>query len=155
MAFLFCCVQIQSVFEFELFDRAISLRLFWGFGISSEWTCLKSVILLFHYIVDDDDIQRWLHTILPFLDTSSERGVDVPRQHWALKFLVLNFMASQVREDLQTFFQSEKNPMKRWKRLCALVQHQRVSEQLLLKWFEWFHSELDVPYSEKCIPHCG
>ncbi|XP_062397921.1 DNA primase small subunit [Sardina pilchardus] len=59
---------------------------------------------------------------------------------------VLALVPDDVREDLQTVFQSEKNPQKRWNKLCGLVQHQRVSSK---KGCQYIDKEIMLQY---CYP---
>ncbi|XP_028848640.1 DNA primase small subunit isoform X1 [Denticeps clupeoides] len=59
---------------------------------------------------------------------------------------VLNLVPEDVREDLQSFFQSEKNPVKRWKKISGLVQQQRVTSR---KGCQYIDKEIMLQY---CYP---
>ncbi|KAA0706907.1 DNA primase small subunit [Triplophysa tibetana] len=51
-----------------------------------------------------------------------------------------------VRKELVDFYQGEKNPMKRWDRLCAMVEHKKSSSK---KGGQYFDKEIMLQY---CYP---
>lgn len=36
-------------------------------------------------------------------------------------------LTAHIKKDLTVYYQEEKNPMKRWDRLCTLVEHKKVN----------------------------
>ncbi|XP_051947021.1 DNA primase small subunit-like [Xyrauchen texanus] len=59
---------------------------------------------------------------------------------------VLSLLPEDIRKELITFYQNEKNPMKRWDRLCALVEHKKSSSK---KGGQYFNKEIMLQY---CYP---
>lgn len=59
---------------------------------------------------------------------------------------VLALVPDDVKEDLRTHFQSEKNPQKRWNKLSGLVQHSRVTSK---KGCQYIDKEIMLQY---CYP---
>ncbi|XP_055045455.2 DNA primase small subunit [Misgurnus anguillicaudatus] len=59
---------------------------------------------------------------------------------------VLSLLPDDIRKELMDFYQSEKNPMKRWDRLCALVEHRKSSSK---KGGQYFDKEIMLQY---CYP---
>lgn len=59
---------------------------------------------------------------------------------------VLGLLPEEIRKDLIDFYQGEKNPMKRWDRLCALVEHKKSSSK---KGGQYFDKEIMLQY---CYP---
>ncbi|XP_056588232.1 DNA primase small subunit [Triplophysa dalaica] len=59
---------------------------------------------------------------------------------------VLGLLPEDIRKELVDFYQIEKNPMKRWDRLCALVEHRKSSSK---KGGQYFDKEIMLQY---CYP---
>lgn len=59
---------------------------------------------------------------------------------------VLALLPEDIRKDLTTFYQKEKNPMERWDRLCTLVEHKKSGSK---KGGQYFDKEIMLQY---CYP---
>ncbi|XP_026116049.1 DNA primase small subunit-like [Carassius auratus] len=59
---------------------------------------------------------------------------------------VLALLPDDIKKDLTIYYQEEKNPMKRWERLCTLVEHKKSSVK---KGGQYFDKEIMLQY---CYP---
>lgn len=58
----------------------------------------------------------------------SESDLFIRGVQWTVISLSLT---AHIKKDLTIYYQEEKNPMKRWERLCTLVEHKKVNANYL------------------------